>query len=461
VTRPLIVLAGLTALALALRALEIDQSLFGDELYAYYEVQGRSFGDMMTTVYEGPEVTPHLFFILAWATAKLGDPTIWVRLPSLVCGVLLVPATYALGALTVGRRAALFGAAIVTLAPFAIFYSVEARPYATLALATTLSTIALSRALDDGRKAWWAAYALASLAAMYTHLTAVFVLAAQAAWAAYAHRDKLFRLVGVNVAAAVLFLPWVPRLFRDDLAFLVSTYGPFTARPRELGAVLGHVLPGYPFVPFARLPGIPAAALFVAGVVAAVAVGLRRRRPPAVLVVPMLAVPAGLILYGALSSDGIFTPRTSITMLPYAALVLGALVMAMPRAAGAATLVVMLGSLSVGTLRAMGDDGQRPRYREAAEYIADRARPGDAIVEQELFPDLGPWRVHFAIYAPPGLPYYRRGFDDPEPADRIFYVSVPTALPAPETIDGLVPGERRRFEGIHPVDVTTYVRPQR
>jgi uncharacterized membrane protein len=291
-----IAIAALTLLALLLRASQFGQSLFGDELYALHEVEGRSFGNMLETVYEGPEVTPPLFFVLAWATAQLGDATLWLRLPSLVCGVLLVPATYALGALTVGRRAALVAAAIVTLAPFAIFYSVEARPYALLVLATTASTIALLRALDGGGRGWWVAYSLATLAAVYAHLTAVFVLAAQFAWAAYTHRDRLPALVLANLAAGLLFAPWVPRLFRDDLSFLVSTYGPFSARPRVLGGVFGHILPGYPFVPFRRLPGIAAATAFVIALAAIVALGLRRRRPPAILLLPALAVPVGLIL---------------------------------------------------------------------------------------------------------------------------------------------------------------------
>jgi hypothetical protein len=143
-------------------------------------------------------------------------------------------------------------------------------------------------------------------------------------------------------------------------------------------------------------------------------------------------------------------------MLPYAVLIIGTLATALPRPAAIAATAALLGSLGVGTLGAIGDDGQRPRYREAAAYIAEHARPGDVIVERELFPDLGPWSPHFAIYAPERVPYYREGSDEPGPATRVFYVNVPTAGAAPETVEGLVPVDRHELPGIHPVLVTTY-----
>ncbi len=465
-----VAVVGLTIVALGIRASELDQSLFGDELYAFYEIDGRSFTNMLETVYEGPEVTPPLFFALAWLSAQLGDPTVLIRLPSLAGGVLLVPLTYALGARTVGSRAALVGAAVVTLAPLAIFYAVEARPYGLLAAATVASTIALLRALEMDHWTWWAAYGLASLAAMYTHLTAVFVLTAQLAWAAYAHRDRIPRLLIVNGAAALLFLPWAPRLFRDDLPALVSTYGPFSARPSDLLRVFAHILPGSPFVSLGRLPGVAATVVFCAVVAALVVAGLRRPGTSGAQLAPLVlataAVPAGLVAYGVLSNDGLFTPRTSITMLPYAALVIGALVARLPERAGTVACLILAVALGAGTIRALGDAGERPRYRDAAAYVAERARPGDLVLEREVFPGTGPWTRHFVIYLAPGLEYRRQGVDEGweglRPDGRIFFVQLaagadPAAPPRLGPGGRHVPATRELLPGIHPVAVTTYV----
>jgi hypothetical protein len=456
----------LTLLALALRGSQLDQSLFGDELYAFWEIDARSFGGMLDTVTHSAEVTPPLFFALSWLSSQLGDPTIWLRLPSLVCGVLLVPLTYALGASMVGRLAALLGATVVTLAPFAIFYSVEARPYAVLVFATAASTLALMRAVDTNRPGWWTAYGLASLAGVYSHLTAIFVLVAQAAWAAYRHRHRLRGLLLANGLATVAFLPWVPRLFRDDVPALVSTYGRFDSSPLALGRVLAHVLPGYPFVPLDRVPGTYAAVAFAVAVAAVAAAALRYRpRLPALIVLPPAAVAAGLLAWSAVSGTGLFTPRTAITMLPYLALIIGALVAALPRRLHLLVSAAVVIPLAFGTAAVMGDDGQRPRFREAAAYVASRAGPGDVVMERELFRDLPPWDRHLTIYLPHDLPYARDGVDAVDDARRVFFVHVPVGLNpnAPAALgrdDRLVPVARRVLPGIHPVAVTTYAAPR-
>ena len=99
----------------------------------------------------GPlEISPPLYFVFAWICAKIGDPHVWVRVPALVAGVALVPAAYALGVRTVGRTAALIGAALLALSPFAVFYSTEARAYT---LATLFVVLAAARAAGrDGAR---------------------------------------------------------------------------------------------------------------------------------------------------------------------------------------------------------------------------------------------------------------------------------------------------------------------
>ena len=87
-----------------------------------------------------------------------------------------------------------------------------------LALIHALPAIALIRpslltmliAAEDGRKRWWAAYAVASCAAMYTHYTAAFVLIAQLGWLFWAMPEARKAALLSNVGAAILFLPWLP-----------------------------------------------------------------------------------------------------------------------------------------------------------------------------------------------------------------------------------------------------------
>src|SRR2546423_2619744 len=77
--------AGLTAIAFGLRLAELHQSLFGDELFLYRIVAHHGLGRVFALVHD-TESTPPLHFVLAWLGAKLGDPTVGMRVPSLVAG---------------------------------------------------------------------------------------------------------------------------------------------------------------------------------------------------------------------------------------------------------------------------------------------------------------------------------------------------------------------------------------
>ena len=173
----------MTIAAFVLYLSQIHQSLFADEVFAYHEVAGHSLTSMIHAVGTGIEVSPPLYFVFAWFSAKLGDPTVWIRLPSLILGAATIPVIYLLGRDTIGRGAGAIGAAVFAASPFALFYGVQARPYATAAFFTVLSTYALVRAVRSDSRHWWAVYAVAAAAAAYSHHTTVFVLVLQGAWA--------------------------------------------------------------------------------------------------------------------------------------------------------------------------------------------------------------------------------------------------------------------------------------
>ena len=118
------------------------------------------------------------------------------------------------GVETVGRKGATEGA-LCRPRPFQIFYATEARAYALLMLTCLVASYALVRALSSGRTSWWAGYGVASAAAMYTHYAAVFVVVGLFAWAFIAHPDARKPLLVTNLAAALVFAPWLPA-FVDD-----------------------------------------------------------------------------------------------------------------------------------------------------------------------------------------------------------------------------------------------------
>src|SRR3954452_20796329 len=388
--RAVLIVGGLTVLAFVLRLVLLRDSLLGDELIMYDIVHAHGLGAALHIVRE-TEKTPPLHFVLAWVGAHVFEPRIGVRLPSLIAGTALVPVAYLIGRRTVGRTAALVGAAVLALQPYQLFYATEARAYATVTALTALSTLCLLHALETGRRGWWAGYGVAALAAAYTHYVAFFVLVVQVLWAAWVHRERLRTLVVVNALVVVGFLPWLPSFLLQQSHSGDEARRIALLAPPSIGyfvRVLGQVSFGQPFV---SLRAVPSRAALVAGLLA-LAVGLvaavlrarRVRRPAGVVLIVLLALatPVGIGLLSAVPHRSLLLPRNLIASTPAIALLFGWLVTsAGRRTLAVATTTVLLLALAVGAARALDHGNRRSAYRDAAACVDQRARPGDPVLE--------------------------------------------------------------------------------
>jgi hypothetical protein len=384
-TAPLLV--GLITLAsFALRLSQIHQSLYGDEVLAYHEIAGHGLVEVVRTVRAGVESSPPLFFVLGWLSAKLGDPTVWIRLPSLILGTATVPVIYLIGRDSVGRRAGVIAAAIFAVSPFATYYGVEARPYATMAFFVALSLLGLLRAVSTGERRWWALYAVATAAAAYTHYTAVFVLGVQAAWSLWKCRTRLRRPLLANALAVLLYLPWLLQVHGSVLG-LYGALEPLTAH--NVLNDLPTIIPGYPYAALHTIPTIPGLvailACALAGVVAIVVcrraggeTAAAREGWLVLLALLAAAAPAGVLLYSLLGID-IWFARALYSSVPAAALMLGTLLAAIPGRLRAIAVAFVLAALVLGTIRSFGSAEARPPFRAAAQFLDRAATPRDPI----------------------------------------------------------------------------------
>lgn len=380
----LAVVALLTVVAFALRASQLHQGLIADEVFTFQDIANRSLGAVLTTVRTGGENSPPLFFALAWASAKLGDPTVWIRLPSLVLGSATVPVVYALGRQTVGRVAGLIAAMVIALAPFIVFYGIEARPYATMTFFVALSTLALLRAVETGGLWWWLAYALAAAAAAYSHYTSIFVLAVQAVWSLWACRERIREPLLAGALIVLLYLPWLPNLRGKSLAVIGALY-PLGTR-RVLTDLL-RPIPGHPAAPLRAIPTLGGLAVFAGCVLAgAIALGPQRYRSPrpvpprrlGLLCVLALTTPVGLLLYSLLVTD-LWLPRGLSASIPATALVIGALLSSLPVGATALSAAAIAVTLMAGTLRSFDAAYARGPFRTIAAYLDRVAPPRDPV----------------------------------------------------------------------------------
>ena len=383
----------LVLLGLILRLPYFTDALFGDEVSTYVVVHGNSLSRMMQLIHSDQEVTPPLYFLFASLTQHLGNSSDWLRLAPMIGGLASIPLTYLLGLRTVGRPAAIVGATLVCLSPFLIFYSTEARAYA-LSMAICLgSTLALLKALEDGRLSWWGLYALLSAAAMYTHYSNLFLLAAQAAWVLIAHRRVWRPLVFSNLAAAVAFVPWLPAYFEDQNspgALVIEQISPFDFH--LLHVELSRLLLGTPYQQIRDIPGTLGAVAIGSGLViglismAVLAWRSGNRIPsPGAALIPILAgsTVVGLVVYSLLSVD-VFAARNMINVWPAWALLVGAIVTSAPRRIGLAASVLVIGGFAIGAVRSQDANQQRPDYDAAARYLVANSATSDPIVDSTV-----------------------------------------------------------------------------
>lgn len=378
--RTALAVALLTAGALLLRYAGIRQSLFGDELFTYAVARPGLHG--LVDRIQSFELNPPLFFVLAALSAKLGDPAVLLRLPSLLFGTATVPLVYLLGARTVGRAPGLVAAAVLAVSPFAVFYGTEARAYATVTFLVVCSALALLVALRRDRPLPWAAFALVAAASLYTHYTAVFPLAALFAWAVWRRPRQRRHLLLAYVAVAALFAPWLPFLGGqgDTFALLYRLSPGYLARS-QASALFGH-----PFVGLDRIPGL--AGMLVLGAVlaaGAVAAWMRRRGRPSdgLLLVLALAIatPVGMLLDYALGGGNLISPRNLWVSVPAMLLLVGLLVSSLPRPLAALATVAMVCVLLAGTARTLAGRFQRPAFRAAAHLVDRSAGPAVPVLE--------------------------------------------------------------------------------
>ena len=461
--------AALTVIGFALRLEGLDQSLYGDEGYTLGIVDGRGFGDVISAVHD-TSITPPLHYVLAWLAVQAGDASVTVRLPSLILGTATIPLVYLLGRQVAGPAAGLVAAAIVALSPFALFYSVEARAYATMMFLVAASSLALLRALDGGRRAWWVVYGVAACLALYCHYSAVFVMAVQAVWALAARRDRWRAVIGVNVAVAIGYAPWLPSWLHqreNDFADAVDLLYPLSVD--SAFDYPARLLPGHPFVGIDALPGRVAAivlGLTITAAIAALAVRAWRDRPgpfeerSGITLVALLALatPVGILVW-SLAGTSLYAPRNLSASLPALAVLLAILVTsAGPRLAKPLTAIT-LAVFAVAAVRSLDDAHQRPAYKQVAQYIDRTARPDEPVVaaDQELLEPL--FEKEHPLLTP--------GFDDGPAYERaasgarpVFIVRGSTLQPGLPRLAGpnglLVLREGRQFDGFVRLAVGRY-----
>lgn len=338
------------------------------------------------------DVHPPLYFLLldVW-TLLIGESVLALRLFSVLCGLLALSATYAVGRRLFDRITGFMAVLVLGSASFFVYYTREARMYVLLLALAAFAAWLYLRWRDrlSGRRTL--AYGLALALLLYTHYAGALIIAVHGIHLFLTARLHLRPRHGAPfLLAALLFAPWVPALLRQ---IDVNNGRPLAdALPSDWGALAALWLImtsgswGQYALPFLFWRPVP---------------GLRERWSDLLLLALwLLLTPAALLALNAWMTP-VFQIRYNIAILPA-----GALIMAwalrhvrLPgRLCGPALsrpLTVLLLLWLVYTQLAMYTEfwPDKPRWNEAAAQLAASRQP----LEPALF-DLNPSSVA-AYYA--------------------------------------------------------------
>ena len=307
----------LTLLALVLRCVGLDGPLWLDEVATIRDVHPLSVGQVFTT-WTG--TNNHLSTtLLTKALAGLFGHAEWaMRLPAMLAGVALVPATWYAARTALPDRAALLAAALVAVSSHHVAFSQNARGYTAWLLFSTLGTALLVRALRAPSRGLWVAFSAASFLNFTSILlsSVVFVVhGALAAWLLLPSRRGRRTWATVFLGTGALGLLLYGPVLLDAVTYVGDEYGQAGVGFHLLSpAFLAELWRGL-HLGTAGVVALPIAAFI--GVLGA----LRLGREAPVLLGGLLGPPlllGGVVLLAGVSS----TPRHFLLLLP-AAFVVG------------------------------------------------------------------------------------------------------------------------------------------
>jgi mannosyltransferase len=342
----------------------------------------------MGRVFTHAEAFNGLYYMLLHVWLLGGDGETWLRLPSVIFGVLSAWVLFALNRRLFGLDVALCGAALLAVNAFFVYYEQDARPYSLAVFLVVLATYLFVRALEDPSIWRWLGYGGVGALAIYAHLFSAFVIGAHLSSLLIRRpRPKLrtlavgFGLIAVLVAPLLTVVLATDPLEREFI------------EPVHLGSFR------WLFVNLTGGGGLATASSFILllAYLGVCCLGLlwmlRAVRSPASDRAPNGAWSFGLMLlwFGvpiigsfavSLLRSPIFYPRYLIVALPplvtIASIGISGLRHRSLQLAAVAAIVV----LSLPSLQSYyrSDFKEAEDWRRAVAYVAEGAQPGDGVV---------------------------------------------------------------------------------
>ncbi|MGH2792484.1 MAG: glycosyltransferase family 39 protein [Actinomycetota bacterium] len=400
-------LGAVMIVGLILRLL-VTRGIWLDEATTVAQIQ-LSFGDMFESL-RTSDVHPPLHYVVLWLSSRvLGISEMAVRMPSIIAGLALIPAVYALGKELYDVNTARLAAVLTAVAPFAVWYSQEARMYGFFMLFGVLAVFGQVRALRTGRTSDWAIYALASAALVWTQYMGVLLVLVQQLAFLVMFIGRLRRgeevkplLAGWACATGVLALllaALAPLAYQQYTVNEEAGKG-FAQLPSQTGSAASEVQ-GEVSIYSAIANGVWAmwgyhsdrtmaqiAALWPLGMLSGLLFLGRGRSRQTTLLAAAIAVPALMLAAIGFYKQNLFEVRYIAMAVPLVLLLMARFITSW--APGKVARLAAAGALSVTMLVGLADqqlNGTNPRlydFRGALGEVSQRADSNDVVVYKPI-----------------------------------------------------------------------------
>lgn len=237
------------ATGITLRMFDLSsKSFWGDELLSIWHAQDIVSLKTFFSPLQG-NAHPPLYFLLLKFWSFGGDGEFYLRLLSVIFGILVIPATYLLGRQFFDQKISLIGAFLVAISPLHMLYDREVRMYSLFTLLTIISLYFFIRALKEGKTNLWVGYTVFTVLNTFTHYHAFLIILFE--WIFFIVRFKYYKYlikkaIMSQVIIAICFSFWLPAFF-FHLRNLSPLGGGWTRFPIKLGAWIKPVYLFYSF----------------------------------------------------------------------------------------------------------------------------------------------------------------------------------------------------------------------
>ncbi|MFH1776197.1 MAG: glycosyltransferase family 39 protein [Candidatus Omnitrophota bacterium] len=153
---------------------------------------------------------PQLFALFLFIWQKISTNEFFLRIPSLIAGVLSIITTYIIGKWFVDKKTGLIAGAITAIIPLHIYYAQEIGYYTITVLTASLSMIFFWMSIKKDEWRFWIPYILVTLIGIFINYLCLLILYVQFVFILIVFCKKKIIISKALLAQAIVFIIFLP-----------------------------------------------------------------------------------------------------------------------------------------------------------------------------------------------------------------------------------------------------------